>query len=54
VSIPKNLGELFAVTCEQDYPEFQLIFGVSDPADARPSEVVRKAFRQNIPGFLLN
>ena len=35
------IWESFCSHCEQDYPEFQLIFGVSDPADPAV-EVVRK------------
>lgn len=31
--IDPQIWEAFCSHCEQDYPEFQLIFGVSDPAD---------------------
>src|SRR5260221_12011598 len=31
--IDPQIWEVFCSHCEQDYPEFQLIFGVSDPAD---------------------
>ena len=31
--IDPEIWESFCSHCEQDYPEFQLIFGVSDPAD---------------------
>ncbi len=36
-----EIWENFCSHCEQDYPQFQLIFGVSDPADPA-IEVVRK------------
>lgn len=36
-----NIWENFCSHCEQDYPQFQLIFGVSDPADPAV-EIVRK------------
>jgi ceramide glucosyltransferase len=36
-----EIWESFCSHCEQDYPEFQLIFGVSDPADPA-IELVRK------------
>jgi ceramide glucosyltransferase len=36
-----EIWESFCSHCEQNYPEFQLIFGVSDPADPAV-EVVRK------------
>ncbi len=39
--IDPEIWESFCSHCEQDYPEFQLIFGVSDPADPAV-EVVRK------------
>jgi ceramide glucosyltransferase len=39
--IDSEIWESFCSHCEQDYPQFQLIFGVSDPADAA-IEVVRK------------
>lgn len=39
--IDPEIWESFCSHCEQDYPEFQLIFGVSDPADPA-IEVVRK------------
>ena len=39
--VDPELWESFCSHCEQDYPEFQLIFGVSDPADPAV-EVVRK------------
>jgi len=31
--VDPNIWENFCSHCEQDYPQFQLIFGVSDPAD---------------------
>jgi ceramide glucosyltransferase len=39
--VDPEIWESFCSHCEQDYPQFQLIFGVSDPADAAV-EVVRK------------
>jgi len=39
--VDPEIWESFCSHCEQDYPEFQLIFGVSDPADPAV-EVVRK------------
>src|ERR1700678_3505857 len=39
--VDPEIWENFCSHCEQDYPEFQLIFGVSDPADPA-AEVVRK------------
>jgi ceramide glucosyltransferase len=39
--IDPQIWESFCSHCEQDYPEFELIFGVSDPADPAV-EVVRK------------
>ena len=39
--IDPEIWESFCSHCEQDYPQFQLIFGVSDPADPAV-EVVRK------------
>jgi ceramide glucosyltransferase len=39
--VDPGIWESFCSYCEQDYPEFQLIFGVSDPADAAV-EVVHK------------
>ncbi len=39
--VDPEIWENFCSHCEQDYPEFQLIFGVSDPADPA-IEVVRK------------
>jgi ceramide glucosyltransferase len=39
--IDSEIWESFCSHCEQDYPQFQLIFGVSDPADAAIA-VVRK------------
>ena len=39
--IDPEIWESFCSHCEQKYPEFQLIFGVSDPADPA-IEVVRK------------
>jgi ceramide glucosyltransferase len=39
--IDPEIWESFCSHCEQEYPEFQLIFGVSDPADPAV-EVVRK------------
>ncbi len=39
--VDPEIFESFCSHCEQDYPEFQLIFGVSDPADPAV-EVVRK------------
>jgi len=39
--VDPEIWESFCSHCEQDYPEFQLIFGVSDPADPA-SDIVRK------------
>lgn len=39
--IDPNIWDNFSSHCEQDYPQFQLIFGVSDPADPAV-EIVRK------------
>ena len=39
--VDPEIWESFCSHCEQDYPEFQLIFGVSDPADPA-IEIVRK------------
>lgn len=39
--VDPEIWENFCSHCEQDYPEFQLIFGVSDPADPAV-EVVRR------------
>jgi len=39
--IDPQIWEAFCSHCEQDYPEFQLIFGVSDPTDAA-IELVRR------------
>ena len=39
--VDPEIWESFCSHCEQEYPEFQLIFGVSDPADPAV-EVVRK------------
>lgn len=39
--VDPEIWESFCSHCEQDYPEFQLIFGVSDPADPAV-EAVRK------------
>ena len=39
--VDPEIWESFCSHCEQDYPEFQMIFGVSDPADPA-IEVVRK------------
>jgi ceramide glucosyltransferase len=39
--VDPEIWENFCSHCEQEYPEFQLIFGVSDPADPAV-EVVRK------------
>lgn len=39
--VDPEIWENFCSHCEQDYPEFQVIFGVSDPADPAV-EVVRK------------
>jgi ceramide glucosyltransferase len=39
--VDPEIWESFCSHCEQDYPEFQLIFGVSDPADPA-IEVVRR------------
>ena len=39
--VDPEIWESFCSHCEQEYPEFQLIFGVSDPADPA-IEVVRK------------
>jgi ceramide glucosyltransferase len=39
--VDPKIWECFCSHCEQDYPQFQLIFGVSDPGDPAV-EVVRK------------
>jgi ceramide glucosyltransferase len=39
--VDPNIWENFCSHCEQGYPQFQLIFGVSDPADPAV-EIVRK------------
>src|SRR6202158_617321 len=39
--VDPEMWESFCSHCEQEYPEFQLIFGVSDPGDPA-MEVVRK------------
>src|ERR1700674_1637124 len=39
--VDPEIWESFCSHCEQDYPQFQLIFGVSDPADPA-IEVVRR------------
>jgi ceramide glucosyltransferase len=39
--VDPEIGQSFCSHCEQEYPEFQLIFGVSDPGDPA-IEVVRK------------
>jgi ceramide glucosyltransferase len=39
--VDPEIWESFCSHCEQDYPQFQLVFGVSDPADPA-IEVVRK------------
>jgi len=39
--VDPEIWESFSSHCEQDYPKFQLIFGVSDPADPAV-EVVRR------------
>ena len=39
--VDPEIWESFCSHCEQDYPQFQLIFGVSDPGDPA-IEVVRK------------
>jgi ceramide glucosyltransferase len=48
--VDPEIWESFCSHCEQDYPKFQLIFGVSDPVDPA-IEVVRKlqAKYPNIP-----
>jgi ceramide glucosyltransferase len=48
--VDPEIWESFCSHCEQDYPQFQLIFGVSDPADPAIA-VVRKlqAKYPNIP-----
>jgi ceramide glucosyltransferase len=45
--VDPEIWESFCSHCEQDYPQFQLIFGVSDPADPA-IEVVRK-LQANFP-----
>ena len=39
--VDPEIWESFCSHCEQDYPEFQIIFGVSDPQDPA-IEVVRR------------
>jgi ceramide glucosyltransferase len=43
--VDPEIWESFCSHCEQQYPEFELIFGVSDPADPA-CEVVRKLQKQ--------
>ncbi|MGA2357281.1 MAG: bacteriohopanetetrol glucosamine biosynthesis glycosyltransferase HpnI, partial [Terriglobales bacterium] len=48
--IDPEIWENFCSHCEQDYPEFQLIFGVSDPADPAIEVVHRvQAKYPNLP-----
>jgi ceramide glucosyltransferase len=49
--VDPNIWENFCSHCEQDYPQFQLIFGVSDPADPAV-EVVHK-LRAKYPGLAI-
>src|SRR6266481_2385098 len=49
--VDPEIWESFCSHCEQDYPEFQLIFGVSDPADPA-IEMVRK-LQANYPKVLI-
>jgi len=44
--------ESFCSHCEQDYPQFQLIFGVSDAAD--PASMWWASCKRNIPRLRLN
>jgi ceramide glucosyltransferase len=52
--VDPEIWESFCSHCEQDYPQFQLIFGVSDPGDPAV-EVVRKlqAKYPNLPIALI-
>jgi len=47
--VDPEIWQSFSSHCEQDYPEFQLIFGVSDPVDPA-IEVVRK-LQSNYPNI---
>src|ERR1700704_5811661 len=52
--VDPEIWESFRSHCEQDYPQFQLIFGVSDPGDPA-IELVRKlqAKYPNLPVELI-
>lgn len=45
--VDPEMWESFCSHCEQDYPQFQLIFGVSDPAD--PAVEVVRTLREKYP-----
>ncbi len=45
--IDPHIWEAFCSHCEQDYPEFQLIFGVSDPGD--PAIAVVRELQEKYP-----
>lgn len=45
--IDPQIWEAFCSHCEQDYPEFQLIFGVSDPDD--PAIALVRRLQENYP-----
>lgn len=49
--IDPKIWESFCSHCEQQYPKYELIFGVSDPADPA-CEVVRK-LQQSYPGITI-
>ena len=42
------LEEALASVCQQDYPDFQIVFGLQDPAD--PAIEVLRRLRQRFPG----
>jgi ceramide glucosyltransferase len=46
--IDPQIWEAFCSHCEQDYPDFQLIFGVSDPDD--PAAVLVRKLQEKYPG----
>jgi ceramide glucosyltransferase len=45
--VDPQLWEAFCSHCEQDYPEFQIVFGLSDPAD--PAIALVRKLQENYP-----